>query len=91
MIEIEGRPRRGLHYHALLTMIAFSYLQHRRLARVLYERGKNRHPMHPVRHPGHHYQQYAVPLSPRCVPSFAFGVLIAAPRHTCISLRDMAE
>ena len=28
----EGRSWRGLHHHALLTMIAFGYLQHRRLA-----------------------------------------------------------
>jgi len=28
----EGRSWLGLHHHALLTMIAFSYLQHRRLA-----------------------------------------------------------
>ncbi len=31
----EGRSWLGLHHHALLTMIAFSYLQHRRLASVL--------------------------------------------------------
>lgn len=30
----EGRSWLGLH-HVLLTMIAFSYLQHRRLARAL--------------------------------------------------------
>jgi SRSO17 transposase len=28
----EGRSWTGLHHHALLTMIAFGYLQHRRLA-----------------------------------------------------------
>ena len=31
----EGRSWLGLHHHALLTMIAFSYLQHRRLANAL--------------------------------------------------------
>jgi SRSO17 transposase len=31
----EGRSWLGLHHHALLTMIAFSYLQHRRLASAL--------------------------------------------------------
>jgi SRSO17 transposase len=31
----EGRSWLGLHRHALLTMMAFSYLQHRRLASVL--------------------------------------------------------
>ena len=31
----EGKSWLGLHHHALLTMIAFSYLQHRRLASVL--------------------------------------------------------
>jgi len=31
----EGRSWLGLHHHALLTMIAFGYLQHRRLASAL--------------------------------------------------------
>jgi SRSO17 transposase len=31
----EGRSWLGLHHHALLSMIAFGYLQHRRLASVL--------------------------------------------------------
>ena len=31
----EGRSWLGLHHHALLTMMAFSYLQHRRLASAL--------------------------------------------------------
>jgi SRSO17 transposase len=31
----EGRSWLGLHHHALLTMIAFGFLQHRRLASVL--------------------------------------------------------
>ena len=31
----EGRSWLGPHHHALLTMIAFSYLQHRRLAGAL--------------------------------------------------------
>jgi len=30
--HFEGRSWRGLHHHALLTMIAFAFLQHRRLA-----------------------------------------------------------
>ena len=35
----EGRSWLGLHHHALLTMMAFTYLQHRRLARI-YKQGK---------------------------------------------------
>ncbi|WP_408633722.1 hypothetical protein [Polaromonas naphthalenivorans] len=31
----EGRSWLGLHHHALLSMIAFGYLQHRRLASAL--------------------------------------------------------
>jgi SRSO17 transposase len=36
----EGRSWLGLHHHALLTMIAFSYLQHRRLASALHAEKK---------------------------------------------------
>lgn len=36
----EGRSWLGLHHHALLTMMAFTYLQHRRLASNL-QAGKN--------------------------------------------------
>jgi SRSO17 transposase len=37
--HFEGRSWTGLHRHALLTMIAFAFLQHRRLAEA--KRGKN--------------------------------------------------
>ena len=33
--HFEGRSGLWLHHHALLTMIAFTYLQHRRLASAL--------------------------------------------------------
>lgn len=38
----EGRSWLGLHHHALLTMMAFTYLQHRRLASQLQAGGKNK-------------------------------------------------
>ena len=37
----EGRSWLGLHHHALLTIMAFTYLQHRRLVRHLQARKKN--------------------------------------------------
>ncbi|BAQ50169.1 transposase IS4 family protein (plasmid) [Methylobacterium aquaticum] len=40
--HFEGRSRTGLHRHALMTCLAFAYLQHRRLAGTnLAGRGKN--------------------------------------------------
>jgi SRSO17 transposase len=36
--HFEGRSWRGLHRHALMTMIAYAFLQHRRLAKA--KRGK---------------------------------------------------
>lgn len=55
--HFEGRSWTGLHRHALLTMIAFAFLQQRRLAQI--RRGKkNPQPTpsaEPARHPtGHH-------------------------------------
>ena len=54
--HFEGRSWTGLHRHALLTMIAFAFLQHRRLAQV--RRGKkNPRPTpsaKPARHPTGH-------------------------------------
>jgi SRSO17 transposase len=54
--HFEGRSWTGLHRHALLTMIAFAFLQHRRLAQV--RRGKkNPQPTpsaKPARHPASH-------------------------------------
>jgi SRSO17 transposase len=38
----EGRSWLGLHHHALLTMMAFTYLQHRRLASQLQAGEKNK-------------------------------------------------
>ena len=39
--HFEGRSWTGLHRHALLTMIAFAFLQHLRLEQSRAERGKN--------------------------------------------------
>jgi hypothetical protein len=40
--HFEGRSWQGLHRHALMTMIAYAFLQHRRLAAA--RRGKKSHP-----------------------------------------------
>jgi SRSO17 transposase len=60
----EGRSWLGLHHHALLTMMAFGYLQHRRLASAS-QAEKNEHPIHRDRHRNLHCQRYAGPFSPR--------------------------
>jgi len=36
--HFEGRSWRGLHRHALMTMIAYAFLQHRRLEQALGEK-----------------------------------------------------
>ena len=54
--HFEGRSWQGLHRHALMTMIAYAFLQHRRLAAA--KRGKKHRrtatrakpPRHPARH-----------------------------------------
>jgi len=63
----ERRSWLGLHHHALLTMVAFIYLRHRRVASTSQAK-KSRQPMHQVRHPSHHCQRYAAPRSPPCDP-----------------------
>ncbi|MFL5574967.1 MAG: IS701 family transposase, partial [Gemmatimonadaceae bacterium] len=40
--HFEGRSWRGLHHHALLTMISFAFLQHLRLREAAGRRGENR-------------------------------------------------
>ena len=54
--HFEGRSWHGLHRHALMTMIAYAFLQHRRLTKVRREK-KNQRPAtstdvagHPARH-----------------------------------------
>src|SRR5437588_5028566 len=54
--HFEGRSWHGLHRHALMTMIAYAFLQHRRLIKVRREK-KNQRPAastdatsHPARH-----------------------------------------
>jgi len=58
--HFEGRSWHGLHRHALMTMIAYAFLQHRRLTKVRREK-KNQRPTastnvtgHPERHRGSH-------------------------------------
>jgi len=40
--HFEGRSWRGLHRHALMTMIAYAFLQHRRLTKVRRRNRKRR-------------------------------------------------
>jgi SRSO17 transposase len=59
--HFEGRSWQGLHRHALMTMIAYAFLQHRRLAEA--GRGKkNQRPTastKPARRPQRHHQSHA--------------------------------
>src|SRR5437773_85933 len=59
--HFEGRSWHGLHRHALMTMIAYAFLQHRRLIKVRREK-KNQRPAastdptsHPARHGRSHH------------------------------------
>jgi hypothetical protein len=56
--HFEGRSWRGLHRHALMTMIAYAFLQHRRLMQAGGEKSFRKGPPQPtlpqVRHQGHH-------------------------------------
>ena len=45
--HFEGRSWQGLHRHALMTMIAYAFLQHRRLATAKRKK-KNRRPTTPT-------------------------------------------
>src|ERR1700748_459776 len=40
--HFEGRSGQGLHRHALMTMIAYAFLQHRRLTKVRREKKNQR-------------------------------------------------
>src|ERR1700731_3390596 len=59
--HFEGRSWHGLHRHALMTMIAYAFLQHRRLIKARREK-KNQRPAastdvtsHPARHRRSHH------------------------------------
>jgi SRSO17 transposase len=59
--HFEGRSWQGLHRHALMTMIAFAFLQSRRLAQAGREK-KNPRPTtspKPARRPSRHHQSHA--------------------------------
>jgi hypothetical protein len=45
--HFEGRSWVGLHHHALLTQIAFAFLQHLRLRDITAERGRGKNATHP--------------------------------------------
>jgi SRSO17 transposase len=58
--HFEGRSWQGLHRHALMTMIAYAFLQHRRLAAAGREK-KNPRPAtstKPARRPSRHHQSH---------------------------------
>lgn len=59
--HFEGRSWQGLHRHALMTMIAYAFLQHRRLAQAGRKK-KNQWPTasaKPACRPSHHHQSHA--------------------------------
>ena len=69
--HFEGRSWRGLHRHALMTLIAMAFLQHRRLAQA--KGGKNRilatPSAEPARRPaGHPRDLHATPPAPPMSP-----------------------
>jgi len=80
----EGRSWRGLHRHALLTLIAFAFLQDRRLAAV--ERGGKggRRPAAPAklagRSTGHRRYPGADPCASRAVPPLPTMDVVATAR-----------
>jgi len=64
--HFEGRSWRGLHRHALMTMIACAFLQHRRLAAAS---GGKRNPARPAatdaaRHPQSHRRRHGALSAP---------------------------
>jgi len=70
--HFEGRSWRGLHRHALMTLIAMAFLQHRRLTQA--KRGKKERPLatpsaEPARRPaGHPRDLHATPAAPPMSP-----------------------
>lgn len=59
--HFEGRSWQGLHRHALMTMIAYAFLQHRRLAEAGREKKSPRPTTsaQPARRPPSHHQSHA--------------------------------
>jgi SRSO17 transposase len=59
--HFEGRSWQGLHRHALMTMIAYTFLQHRRLAEAGREKKKPRPTTSakPARRPSRHHHSHA--------------------------------
>jgi SRSO17 transposase len=81
--HFEGRSWRGLHRHALMTMIAFLYLQHRRLKAVEGEK-KNHRPSaaaEPARNTGGHNR----PVPPPPLPKMSVPAPAATPKLICQS------
>src|SRR4029079_7972920 len=75
--HFEGRSWSGLHRHALMSMIAFLYLQHRRLEAAKGGK-KNRRPApsaQPASAPQRHH--HAVPPSP--LPTMSIPSAVAPP------------
>ena len=73
--HFEGRSWRGLHRHALMTMIALAFLQHQRLAAAgRGEKGGRRPatPAEPARDPGRHPRQpHGDPPATRAMPTLS--------------------
>jgi SRSO17 transposase len=73
--HFEGRSWQGLHRHALLTMIAYAFLQHRRLAQAGREKKNPRSTTSakPARRSSRHHHSYAAgkPLTMPTLPPMA--------------------
>jgi SRSO17 transposase len=67
--HFEGRSWHGLHRHALMTMIAYAFLQHRRLTKVGREK-KNQRPPTSTDLAGHstRHRQADYPIKPSALP-----------------------
>jgi SRSO17 transposase len=75
--HFEGRSWTGLHRHALMTMIAYAFLQHRRLAQA--KRGKKRLRTTTSAEPASRTTRNRQPPAPR---TSAAKTMSALPSHT---------
>jgi SRSO17 transposase len=74
--HFEGRSWTGLHRHALMTMLAFAFLQHRRLSAA--KRGKKARRTSPSAEPARRPRRYPEPTAAR---SFAATLPTLRPVH----------
>ncbi len=77
--HFEGRSWLGLHHHALLSMMAFAYLQHHRLLQASQSGEKNQRRAPPARPLSRRCPRCGAQSSRRSTPSFASTAPAAAP------------